>query len=49
MLIVNSLEEITNADIELRDHIESLYKTRLYWALERCLNKSYENRTLLYI
>ena len=49
MLIVNSLKPVANADIELKDHIESLYKTRLYWALERCLNKSYENRTLLYI
>jgi|TARA_B110000967_G_scaffold190168_1_gene214611 hypothetical protein len=49
MLIVNSLKPVANADIELKDHIESLYKTRLYWALERCLHKSYENRTLLYI
>tara|TARA_B110000495_G_C22786042_1_gene459598 strand:- start:89 stop:727 length:639 start_codon:yes stop_codon:yes gene_type:complete len=49
MLIVNSLKAVANADIELKDHIESLYKTRLYWALERCLHKSYENRTLLYI
>tara|TARA_B100000795_G_scaffold666_1_gene473 strand:+ start:687 stop:1328 length:642 start_codon:yes stop_codon:yes gene_type:complete len=48
MMIVNSLKKISKADIVLKDHIESLYKTRLYWALERCLTE-HENRTLLYI
>ena len=48
MVIVNSLKKISKADIVLKDHIESLYKTRLYWALERCLTE-HENRTLLYI
>ena len=42
------MKKITN-NLDLENHIESLQETPLYWALQRCLVKDIENRTLLYI
>ena len=47
----NSFVEKFNQEnkLDIENHIESLQETPLYWALQRCLVKDIENRTLLYI
>jgi len=49
MITIHCLKKVTKKEINLGEHIESLVGTPLYWALERCLMKDEENRTLLYI
>ena len=49
MITIHCLKKVTKKEINLSEHVESLVGTPLYWALERCLMKDDENRTLLYI
>ena len=48
MIIVDSLKKIEK-DLVLETHLPSLCETKLYYALERCLEENPENRYLLYI
>ena len=48
MIIVDSLKKIEK-DFVLETHLPSLCETKLYYALERCLEENPENRYLLYI
>lgn len=48
LITLHSMKKITNK-LDIENHIESLQETPLYWALQRCLVKDIENRTLLYI
>ena len=48
LITLHTMKKITGT-LDIENHIESLKETPLYWALQRCLVKNVENRTLLYI
>ena len=49
LITLFSLKKFKTNKIILESHEETIVGTPLYWALERCLIKNVENRTLLYI
>ena len=49
LITLFSLKKFKTKQLNLENHEETIIGTPLYWALERCLIKDIENRTLLYI